>query len=159
MSKGNPLFKNREFQQAQRAKVKPESLSTSGKAGYAALVKKGKEHVASKKAAEWRREHPSGLERRVITWLRLLEVPFSREVECGKFWVDFKVQNYAIEVNGEQWHEKCELRPEQKERDKGKYQFLGKAGLTVVILPERDIKSGKAWITLYKLLGEQDCDF
>lgn len=155
---GNPLFHNSEFQRTQRAKVKSESLSASGKAGYQALVKKGKGKLASRKAAEWRLAHPSNLEQTVIDWLDELKISYRREVEINGFYADFVCRNFAIEVMGAQWHEKYELRPEQKERDSKKYQALTKAGYTVIILPERDIKSGEAKETLTRLIGD-DLDF
>lgn len=151
--RGNPLFLNSEFQRTQRAKVKRSSLVASGKLGYAATCKAGKQHIASKKAAEWRREHPTCLERWLISHFMLLEVPFAREVECSGFFIDFEVRNYAIEANGAQWHEKEELRPGQKQRDKRKYQTLADNGYTVIVLPESEIRTGGAWQTLYKLFG------
>lgn len=143
-----------EFQRMARSHVKRESLVKAGKAGYAATCKAGKQHIASRKAADWRQEHPTSLEKIVIGWLDELEVRYQREVEIDGFYADFVTGNYVIEVNGAQWHELEELRPGQKQRDKRKYQTLAEAGYTIIVLPESEIKSGGAWQTLYKLFSK-----
>jgi len=61
----------REFQVEARKHIKHDSLVESGKAGYAALVAKKGRLYAGRKAADYRREHPSDLERIVMGWLVL----------------------------------------------------------------------------------------
>lgn len=129
-----------------------EHQSKAGKAGYQALVAKGKEGLASKKAAEYRLKNPTELERRVIEWLTELGVSFKREVSIGKFYADFLIGKLVVEVNGRQWHELEDLRQGQKERDRGKYRTFGGLGYTVLVLPESDIVSGEAKQKLERLL-------
>ncbi len=143
-----------EFQREARSHVKTESLQASGKAGYAALVAKKGRLYAGRKAADYRRSNPSDLERIVIGWLDEIIGLYSREMEIDEFFVDFAYRNFCIEVHGSQWHEKLELRQDQPLRDKRKYKTLTSLGYTVVILPEKDIRSGEAKWTLIKLLGE-----
>jgi very-short-patch-repair endonuclease len=119
-----------------RAKVSSKSSSENGKKGYQALVSKGKEKLAAQKAAEWRLNHPSNLEKIVAGWLNELNIQYKREVNIDRYYVDFLVDNLAIEVNGAQWHEKEELRPGQKNRDQSKYRTLIGLGYTVLILPK-----------------------
>lgn len=147
----------REFQVEARSHVKVESLQASGKAGYAALVARKGRLFAGRKAADYRREHPSDLERIVIGWLdEIIGTVYSREYEVDEFFIDFAYSNLCIEVHGSQWHEKLELRTDQPARDKRKYKTLTSLGYTVVILPEKDVRSGEAKKTLIKLLGERN---
>lgn len=129
-----------------------EHQSKAGKAGYASLVAKGKEGLASKKAAEYRLLNPTNLECKVIEWLTELDIPFKREVSIDKFYADFVIGKLVIEVNGRQWHELEDLRQGQKERDKGKYRTFSELGYTILVLPESDIVSGGAKQTLEMLL-------
>lgn len=157
---GNVLFKDPDFQKLMRSRVKRESLQASGRKGYEALCAKGKGHIASQKAAQWRQVNPSNLERVVITWLDELKVNYQREVEIGGFYADFVINTLVIEVNGQQWHELEQLRQGQKERDKGKYQAFTRLGYTVLVLPECDIKSGKSRELLQNTLkGGDALDF
>ncbi len=151
-----------EFQVEARSHVKHDSLVESGKAGYAALVARKGRLYAGRKAADYRREHPSDLERIVIGWLdeiigtnKLGNGLYSREMEIDEFFIDFAYRNFCIEVHGSQWHEKLELRQDQPMRDKRKYKTLTSLGYTVVILPESEVRSGEAKQTLIKLLGER----
>lgn len=143
-----------EFQKMARSHVKRESLVASGKAGYKALVAKGKGKLASQKAAEWRRVNPSSLEQIVIVWLDELHINYQREVSIDDFYADFVIDRLVIEVNGAQWHELEELRQGQKERDKGKYQAFTRLGYTVLALPECDIKSGEARVKIQNILKD-----
>jgi hypothetical protein len=150
-----------EFQVEARKHVKRDSLVESGKKGYDALVAKKGRLYAGRKAADYRRQNPSDLEAIVGDWLFNLVANFKTghpgycEVEIDEFFVDFVVGNFCIEVHGSQWHEKLELRQDQPARDKRKYKTLTGLGYTVVILPESDIRSGKAKQTLIKLLGDK----
>ena len=152
MPRGQNL--TREHQQNAQAARSSQSLSEAGKAGYRALVKKGKSHIAGQKAAEWRLDHPSCLEKVVIDWLDDLGINYEREKQIGKFYADFVIDMLAIEVNGAQWHELEQLRQGQKEREKGKYQTFSKLGYTILVLPECDIKSGEARIKIKNILQE-----
>lgn len=141
-----------EHQKMARSHVKTESLQASGRAGYKALCKKGKQHLAGQKAAQWRLKNPTCLERMVIECLDALPIRYEREVEIGGFYADFLIEKLVIEVNGAQWHEKEELRTGQKEHDGRKYQTFTKLGYTILVLPECDIKSGEAKVKIQNLL-------
>lgn len=143
-----------ESAKAARAKVSSESSSKNGKKGYQALVKQGKEKLAGRKAAEWRMNHPSNLERMVIGWLDEMKINYRREVSIDRYYADFVIDNLVIEVNGAQWHEKEELREGQKNRDQNKYRTFISLGYTVIIFPENEIKSGTAKEKLQKLFSD-----
>lgn len=136
-----------------------EHQSIAGKAGYASLVAKGKEGLASKKAAEYRLKNPTELERKVIEWLTELGVSFKREVSIDKFYADFVIGKLVVEVNGRQWHELEDLRSGQKERDKGKYRAFGELGYTILVLPESKINDGSAKEELGRLLKKEETIF
>lgn len=132
-----------------------EHQSIAGKAGYQALVAKGKEGLASKKAAQYRLENPTDLEKQVIKWLDEFKVNYQREVKIDKFYADFIIGTLVIEVNGKQWHELEDLRSGQKERDKGKYQKFSELGYTILVLPESKIIDGSALVELRGILNER----
>lgn len=153
-----PAHFTSEFQKMARSKVKRESLQASGRKGYEALLAKRGKMFAARKAADWRRSNPSGLEQIVIEWIVNLIPEFNpadktyHEVEIGEFFADFVIGKLVIEVNGKQWHESLELRPDQANRDKGKYQEFTRKGYTILVLPESKIKSGEAMRELEAIL-------
>lgn len=131
----------------------PSHQSKAGKAGYASLVAKGKEGLASKKAAEYRLKNPTELERILISWFTLLEVEYEREKSIDKFYADAVVKSVVIEANGARWHELEDLRPGQKERDKGKYRKFNELGYTVLVLPESKLRDGTGFNELKGVLN------
>ena len=129
-----------EYQQQTRQALPKSVCVAGGKAAYKKLVGKYGPEYAQRKAAEWRIEHPSSLELIVMGWLG--NTPHKREPEIavnGKsYFVDFKIGNTLVEVNGEWVHS---LRVESDNR---KYTALQAAGYTVIILPEAEVVSCRA---------------
>ena len=159
---------SREHQQKARASVSLESLQAAGRAGWQATVTKHGKMKATRILADKRRSKPSGLERIVGRWLeellgcQVLGNPARHEVEIDEFYADFQPVPWiktVIEVQGNQWHLKCELRTDQPARDKRKWETLGRLGYTIVCLPEVDIKNGKARGTLARLFKQNELEF
>lgn len=129
-----------------------EHQSKAGKAGYQATLTKHGFGFAAKKAADWRRDNPSNLEKIVIGWLNELDVNYSRETAIDRFYVDFLIGDLAIEVNGEIWHTDNEVAGNRVEHDAGKYKTIADLGYTVLVLPEKSVLSGEAKKTLENIL-------
>lgn len=70
---------------------------------------------------------PSYPERYFIDLFNKEGILFEREVKCGAFFIDFVIGKYAIEIDGSQ-HE----RPEIKEKDNRKTEFLIENGYEVI---------------------------
>lgn len=130
-----------DYQKETRAQLPIEVCQANGRAAYQRMVERHGKAYAQDKAAEWRIEHPSSLETKVIEWLNF--VGYEREVKIefpdGFYcYVDFLFPgNLVIEVNGKWVHE------QRPDRDTAKYQHLADAGYTLVIIPEADVRSGK----------------
>lgn len=136
------------YQKHIRSKVSSDSCRKNGAKGYAALKAAGKEELAGEKAADWRFDHPSDLEQIIIDVLVEMGLPVDRahrEVKVGKFYVDFKYGNIAIEANDDTWHiNQYSIRGDVETHDKGKYSYLRNLGVTVIVLAEKAIRSGEA---------------
>jgi hypothetical protein len=140
------------YQRHIRSKVSSESCAKNGAKGFAALVAAGKGNLAGEKAADWRYEHPSDLERLVLGALQRLLPEYDissrqyREVKVGRFYVDFKLGYIAIEVNDDTWHLNSASFTgiDVESRDAGKYAYLREQGLTVIILAEKAVRNGEA---------------
>lgn len=134
------------YQSWVRSKVSSESCRANGKKGFAKLVELGKEDIAREKAADWRFEHLSDLEKIVIDILTRHNLPVDRqhrEVKVGKYYVDFKYGDYVIEVNDDTWHSNDFHGDDRIGHDQGKYAFLRSEGLTIIILSEKVVRSGE----------------
>jgi len=138
----------RESQQHARSFLPREICAKGGKTAYKMLVDKYGVEYAMDKAAEWRLEHPSNLERIIIDWLSGID--YEREVKFnidGKiYYVDFLIGSYIIEANGNFVHSM------KRENDNQKYRNLTLRGYTVIILPESDILSGEAKLLVERII-------
>lgn len=140
-----------EYQQQTRSQLPREVCVQAGKIAYQKLVEKYGAEYAQDKAAEWRLANPSSLEVIVMGWLTGIEHKREEKItlSCGKtYYVDFLIGKIVIEVNGAWVHS---LRVETDNR---KYEALAKAGYTVIVLPESDVRSGKAQEIIEKLFKE-----
>lgn len=140
-----------EYQQQTRSMLPHEACVKAGKAAYKKLVEKYGVEYAQDKAAEWRLYHPSSLELIVMDWLQDVEherEPKIRLEDNSFYYVDFKIGKTLIEVNGAWVHS---LRVD---KDNRKYEALATAGYTVIVLPESDIRSGKAKDIIDRLFKE-----
>lgn len=135
---------DRDYQAAASARVTREGRQKAGRASFDALVRKcGSKEAAMERLAQYRREHPSCLERTVMAWLDANGIPYEHEVCVAGWWCDFVVGNTVIEVDGEAWHTNTELHGEdRKGRDALKDMALAANGKQVVRLSEADVKSG-----------------
>lgn len=133
-----------DYQKCIRSKVSSASCRKNGAKGYAALVAVGKEDIARKKSADYRFDHPSDLEQIVIAIFQQYRLPVDRqhrEVEVGRFFVDFKYGDLVVEVNDDTWHTNDFHGDDRVAHDQGKYAYLRSQGLTVIILSEKVVRS------------------
>ena len=163
-----PRAFTREHQQKARAGLSLENLQTAGRAGWKAAVAKHGKMKMARVLADKRRSKPSDLERIVGDWLeellgcQVLGDKARHEVEIDEFYADFQPVPWVkivIEVQGDQWHLKCELRPDQPARDKRKWETLGSLGYTIIALPECDVRDGSARVTLARLFKQNKLEF
>lgn len=144
------------YQKHIRSKVSSQACALNGAKGYKAMVDAGKGDIASQKAAEWRFDHPSDLERIIISHLMLLECPVgktNREVKIGRYYTDFKYGQIVIEVNDDTWHTNDFHGDDRVSHDQGKYAYLRAQGYTTIILSEQVTRSGQAFKVLADVLS------
>lgn len=143
------------YQRWVRSHASSEVCSQNGKKGYAKMVELGKGDLASEKAADWRFEHPSDLEKIVIGLLTQYNLPVDRqyrEVKVGRYYVDFKYGDYVIEVNDDTWHTNDFHGDDRVSHDQGKYAYLREQGYTIIILSEKIVRSGEVEYLINDLL-------
>jgi very-short-patch-repair endonuclease len=87
---------------------------------------------------------PSYPESIAIRFFEEHNIKFDREVKCGKYFIDFVVGNYAIEIDGQQ-----HKLPERIEIDKIKNEVMTSEGYDIIRIsyPEENIRE-----TLYRTL-------
>jgi very-short-patch-repair endonuclease len=111
---------------------------------------------AADKAAAWRAQNPTNLERMIIDWLTANCYEFKREVKVEAedvlMYPDFIITNTltdtVIECDGEYWHSL----PGAAERDKRKHAVLDARGFMVIRLSEASIMDGSAFAQLERVL-------
>ncbi len=140
-----------ESQRAARACVKTESLQAAGAAGFKAFCQKHGPEAAAKRFADWRREHPSILERIVRGWLDEWNVFYLSEavVEGCTVYPDFLILGLGlvVECDGRGWHAM------RSEYDSWRDELLRAQGYTVLRLAESAIRDGSAREILERHLG------
>lgn len=131
-----------ESQQAARACVKRASLQRSGSKGFKAFCVKYGAEAAARKFADWRREHPSPLERIVRQWLDDMNVFYISEavLEGYTIYPDFLIlgKSLVVECDGAGWHAM------RADYDTWRDNLLRSAGYTVLRLSEKSIRDGSA---------------
>lgn len=131
-----------ESQRAARSQVKKESLKRAGAAGFKAFAAKNGIEAAAKRFADWRRAHPSVLERIVRAWLDDLDVFYISESVLDGYTIypDFLIMSHGlvVECDGRGWHAM------RADYDRWRDQLLRRAGYTVLRLPEDQIRDGRA---------------
>lgn len=137
-----------------RKLVKPESLSASGKKGFASLVAKYGRDVGAKTLALHRLKNPSGPERAVIDILTSERVDFAREHQLKEkenssgLFVDFffPQKNVILEVDEKVWHtdDAFHADPTRVVRDLVKEKTAKKMGIKLFRVTADDIKAGRA---------------
>ena len=152
------------YQRAARACVRRESLRRAGRRGYARTLETRGADFVGRIAAAWRRKNPSPLESIVMTWLDRLCVEYIREHPLASssgddtYYLDFYITSHGavVEVDGDGWHRL----PDRMERDRQRNALCRAAGLPLLRIPERDVRSGAAWETLSMWLFDiQTCHF
>lgn len=95
--------------------------------------------------------NPSSLERSVAALLDSLGVAYVQQHPIGVFIVDFFVsnKNLVIECDGTYWH----TRPGRQAKDAARDAWMTSHGLTVLRLPEPDIRSGSVRDVLSRIAG------
>lgn len=144
-------FRSSIVQKELRARVRHESCVANGKKGWQTTVARYGRLFASQVLARWRREHPTNLERQVISWLDEFQVTYTREVQIGDegnfAFADFVLSDIGliIEVDGERWHTRNNLHGEDRpKRDAQKARLFRRHGYALLRLSERSITTGKA---------------
>lgn len=144
-------FRSSTVQKELRGRVSRESCVANGKKGWQATVARYGRLFAGQVLARWRRDHPTKLERAVITWLDEFQVTYQREVQIGDdesvAFADFVLVdlNLIIEVDGKLWHSKDPMHGEDRpKRDGEKNRLFRRHGYKVLRLSEKAIQSGKA---------------
>lgn len=96
------------------------------------------------------RKQYSNIERLINIWLLEIGFKFERQVQVGKCYVDFKLDNLVIEVQGSHFHCDIKLYPKgpkypwqqrNLDRDANKKKFLLDNGLTIIYVWEHDIET------------------
>lgn len=140
----------REHQRQARAKVKPESLSRSGKKGaQATLARHGMDRLF-KAWRRWKLANPSREELIVIGILRRLGLACEREMRLGEtlFTVDFFLpgQGRAIEVNGGVHDERMPGWQERAEQQERKAALLAELGIPLLVIHHSEMDDVAALI-------------
>lgn len=141
-----------EHQRAARSKVKRESLVASGKKGWKATYAKNPEK-AGRILADWRAANPSTPESIVDAWLAELGHVPDKEVPLHGLYLDRVIGQVAIEVDGAGLHNANA--PDADVRlanDRRKESLCYALGLTLIRLPEVEVKNGSARQTLMENL-------
>ena len=141
-----------ESQKAARAKVKRESLVASGRKGWRVLYGKDPD-AAGRILADWRKKNPSTPETIVDAWLNEFGSPFECEVPLHELYLDRVVGLVAIEIDGAGLHnDRAPEAAERLARDRRKDALCYALGLTLIRLPESQVKNGSARTTLMEAL-------
>jgi len=145
-----------DYQRAVASCKSDEAIRRAAKAGYQATASKHGHDFARRKAADYRRANPSGLERQVADFLNAIGVAFLREAEVQVgdrlFFVDFDVAGRFIEGNGAAWHDRDDLVPGAIARTQSRADQLRDAGFDVLHVSEAAIADGSAWLTIERWL-------
>lgn len=144
-----------DYQKAARAHQSYESLAARGRKAFQALVARHGRDGALEHLAQYRREHPTDIERSVATWLDEHQVAYQREVLVAGVWVDFLIDDgtTVIEVDGLKWHTNDPLHGEDRAgRDTLHEMALAANGYRLIRLTEADIHDGSAFTQLEQQL-------
>lgn len=114
----------------------------AGRKGFQKLYSKDPS-AAAEVLAKHRRNNPSNLIRKVVTWL---QQPYELEVPIGPFYADIVVGGkVVVRVNGNIWHRPDPLHGRNPiERDAAEERHYLELGYSVITLWEDDINSGAA---------------
>lgn len=146
-------------QKMARSHVKKESLRRAGRSGYEALVSKYGPEYAGDILAKWRRNHPSSIVLKVSGWLDELGVTgIEEEVKImPSTFVDFKIGNKVIEVDGRGWHAENTFFGENRlERDAKKEVAIKELGYDFLRLNEDAIRDNSARALLAEFLKDKE---
>jgi very-short-patch-repair endonuclease len=146
---------NSAYQVAARAQQSHESLAARGRKGFAALVRKHGKDKALEHLAEYRREHPTEIERRVAAWLDAHHVAYRREASVAGVYVDFLLDDgtTVLECDGAIWHANDPLHGQDRAgRDALHEMALAANGYRLIRLPEAAILDGSAFVQLEQQL-------
>lgn len=144
-----------EYQRAARSHIDSAECARRGHLSFDRLVARKGRAGALEHLANYRREHPTSLERRVMEWLDAHGVAYKREVSCAGVWVDFLLDDgtSVLMVDGRMWHTMDDLhRRDYAGRDAIQDMALEANGYRVLRLTESDINSGAAFERLEREL-------
>ncbi len=146
---GQERFQDPEYQRWAQSHRSRESLREAGRLGYAETARRYGSAFADEFAANYRREHPSEPERRMmelLTELGFLEGrDYEREAKIGGRRVDFAFHDrqLAIEVYGgvheQRFRERFNLQEQGAEEDQRHVEDVEGAGYRLVIAWRREL--------------------
>ncbi len=92
---------------------------------------------------------PSSIEKAIHALLNEMGVAFEPQKSVGRYSVDIYVPSHrlAIECDGEYWHRHT------ADRDRRRDEYMQALGFKVLRLPESDIRSGKSFEVVRKVLA------
>jgi very-short-patch-repair endonuclease len=138
--KAPPHFTS-EFQRWARSQVRQESCVINGAKGFRAPSAKHGPDVAFHGARQWRLDHPSSNELRMIGILSQLRIAYEREWQIGDtiYTVDFYLPatRQAIEVDS-RIHEQFE-REKRRRRAAHKRKLLKERGITWLTIWDKEL--------------------
>jgi very-short-patch-repair endonuclease len=138
--KAPPHF-TRAFQQWARSHVRRESCAINGAKGFSATLAKHGPDVAFNGARQWRLDHPSSNELRMIGILSRLGIAYEREYRLGKtqYTVDFYLPstNQAVEVDS-RIHEQFDAE-KRRRRSACKRKLLREGGIKCLTIWDEEL--------------------
>ncbi len=145
---GQEKFTDSEYQRWAQSHRSTESLREAGRLGYAETARKYGSDYAERFAAEYRREHPSEPEQRMMQLLRELGFEegrdYEREAKIGGRRVDFAFHDrqLAIEVYGgvheQEFRERFNLQQKGTEEDRKHIEDVEESGYRLMIAWRRE---------------------
>lgn len=135
------------------ARIKAQAANRGAKRTDEVKLKMSRGNKASAKAAAQRARmfmaSPSSIERAVHALLNTLGVPFEQQKQIGRYAVDIFVPSHqlVIECDGTYWHRNT------AERDQRRDEYMRGLGLQVLRLPEPEIRSGKSFEIVRRVLA------
>ena len=144
-----------EYQRQARAHLSREALARGGRRTFQLMVSRyGRAHALDH-LANYRREHPSDIERRVMDWLDQHSIAYQREANVAGVYVDFLLDDSTtvLECDGAIWHANDPLHGEDRaSRDTLHEMALTANGYRLIRLPEAAILDGSAFAQLEQQL-------
>jgi len=150
---GREKFKDPDHQRYAQSHRSTESLRDAGRHGYQATAERYGREFASDLLANHRREQPTRPEREMVGLLKELGAEegrdYQREYKVSPgMYADFAIpdRKLAIEVHGSAHQATFFLAKGMEEREGRRAETYARAGWTVQVVTDRDLREGRAEI-------------